>query len=326
MTTETQITGIHHITAVASSAAENLAFYQTVLGMRLVKRTVNFDDPYTYHLYYGDQQGRPGTILTFFPWERLPTGRPGAGMVTAVSFAVARSALDFWTRQITAAGRSVQRSERFGETVLKFSDPHGLPLEMAGLDDPPASAVRGGGTVDDQAAIRGFHTATVTLNTDSHLTTLIQETMGLRLHQQEGRRYRFMTADGQAPGHFVDLVVDPRAATGRPGGGTVHHIAFRTASEGSQSAWQTRLRQAGFSVTDVRDRKYFRSIYFQSPGGVLFEIATDPPGFGVDEAPEALGSALKLPEQYEALRDDIEKRLPPLHPKGMDARLAAGFI
>ena len=230
MITEKHITGIHHVTAVASSAAENLDFYTTVLGLRLVKKTVNFDDPHTYHLYYGDARGAPGTILTFFPWEALPPGRAGSGMVTAVAFAVPRASLDFWRRRIAAAGRPAQPGERFGDPVLGFRDPHGLPLELVGLDEPPATATWDEGAVEAPNAIRGFHSATATLNADSGMEALLRDTMGLGLHCREGRRYRYRTADDRAPGDFYDLVFDPRAPAGAPGGGTVHHIAFRTAS------------------------------------------------------------------------------------------------
>ena len=324
MPTANQLTGIHHITAVASSAAENLAFYKTTLGLRLVKKTVNFDDPHAYHLYFGDGRGTPGTILTFFPWERLPPGRSGAGMVTAVAFAVSRFSLGYWSRRIAAAGRPVEKGQRFGEPALFFSDPHGLPLELIGLEEPPSSTAWENGPVEVAHAICGFHSATATVTTDGPAQTLLREVMGLRLHGQEGRRYRFQTADEAAPGRFYDLVVDPQAPPGRPGGGTVHHIAFRTHSDETQSAWQAALRQAGVSVTGVRDRKYFRSIYFQSPGGILFEIATDPPGFGIDETPDTLGSALKLPARYEPYRDEIEKRLPPLHSENAEVARAAG--
>ena len=321
---ESRIAGIHHITAVASSAAENLDFYTNVLGLRLVKKTVNFDDPYTYHFYFGDFEGTPGTILTFFPWEKLPPGRPGSGMVTAVAFAVPYASLEFWRRRLAAAGRPVQPSERFGEPVLSFSDPHGLPLELVGLNEPPATTAWDEGPIAAPNTIRGFHAATATLNADSGMQALLQDTMGLRLYRQDGRRYRYLTGNDQEPGHFCDLVIDSQAPIGTPGGGTVHHIAFRTASDRTQSDWQTRLRQAGFSVTGVRDRTYFRSIYFQTPGGVLFEIATDTPGFGIDERPDALGSTLKLPERYAPLRAAIESRLPPLSPEGNDPARATG--
>ena len=324
MAPESRIAGIHHITAVASSAAENLDYYTTILGLRLVKRTVNFDDPATYHLYFGDSGGAPGTILTFFPWEKLPPGRPGSGMVTAVAFAVPRASLGFWRRRLAAAGGTVDPGERFGEPVLSFSDPHGLPLELVGLNEPPATAAWDEGPIEVSNAIRGFHAATATLNTDSGMQALLQDTMGLRLYHREGRRSRYLAANSREPGHFYDLVIDPQAPLGTPGGGTVHHIAFRTASDRTQSDWQMRLRAAGLSVTGVRDRQYFRSIYFQSPGGVLFEIATDTPGFGIDEPSDALGATLKLPERYEPLRAAIESRLPPLNPEEADPARATG--
>ncbi len=324
MTPESRIAGIHHITAVASSAAANRDFYTNVLGLRLVKKTVNFDDPHTYHLYFGDARGAPGTILTFFPWEKLPPGRAGSGMVTVVAFAVPYASLGFWKRRLAAAGRPVQPSERFGEPVLGFSDPHGLPLELVGLNEPPTTAAWAEGPIEAPNAVRGFHAATATLNADSGMQGLLQDTMGLRLYRQDGRRYRYLTGNDREPGHFYDLMIDPQAPIGTPGGGTVHHIAFRTASDRTQSDWQTRLRAAGLSVTGVRDRKYFRSIYFQTPGGVLFEIATDPPGFGIDEPSDALGSTLKLPERYEPLRAAIESRLPPLSPEGADPARATG--
>ena len=316
MDTNPEIAGIHHITAIASSAADNLAFYQNILGLPLVKKTVNFDDPYTYHLYYGDQRGTPGTIMTFFPWEDLPRGKPGAGMITAIAFAIPREAVTFWEQRIAAAGQTVQKTKRFGDPVLLFPDPHGLPLELIGTDEPQAAVHLAPDIVPIEHAIRGFHSATATLHRLDAVHALLVDVMKLAQTDREGSRYRFMTADTTAPGHIYDIVVDPHAPPGRQGGGTVHHIAFRTSSPRAQSLWQSRLRQTGLPVTEVRDRKYFRSIYFNSPGGVLFEIATDPPGFAIDEAIETLGSALMLPDQYESRRAAIEKRLPALYPEG----------
>jgi predicted esterase/catechol 2,3-dioxygenase-like lactoylglutathione lyase family enzyme len=314
-----RIRGIHHITAVTSSAFENLAFYEKTLGLRLVKQTVNFDDPFTYHLYYGDAQGRPGTILTFFPWENLPKGRPGAGMLTAVAFSIPREAIDFWFERIDAAGIAVQRAERFGEPLLRFADPHGLPLELIGGDRLPES-IPWPAAISDSLAIVGFHSATATLNNPGAGETLLTDLMGMTLLQRDGDRRRYAMTETTAPGHFLDLVIDPAAPQGRSGGGTVHHIAFRTRDDASQSAWQRRLREAGYSVTAVRDRNYFKSIYFHMPGGILFEIATDPPGFTRDEALEALGHTLKLPEQYEPMRAEIQARLPWLRAKALTHR------
>jgi glyoxalase family protein len=312
MHTKDAITGIHHITAVASSVEETIDFYEKVLGLRLVKQTVNFDDPFTYHLYYGDALGAPGTILTFFPWQKLPPGKPGAGMVTAIAFTIPRSSTDFWIRRIKATGRDFQTAERFGDPVITFADTGGLPIELIGRVDPPPATGWDRSPIQGDHAIRGFHSATATLHGVEDIQALLEGEMGMRRHLQEGSRYRFMMADQMTPGHLLDVVVDPAAPTGKPGGGTVHHIAFRTASDKTQAQWQSKLRQAGRHVTEVRDRKYFRSIYFHSPGGVLFEIATDPPGFTIDESVEDLGTALMLPDQYEPIRTDIEKRLPAL--------------
>ena len=315
MQTLMNISGIHHITAIASSAADNLSFYEEFLGLRLVKQTVNFDDPYTYHLYYGDAVGSPGTILTFFPWENLPQGNPGAGMVSALAFSIPRQSFDFWLQRISHSGIPVENEERFGDPVIRFSDPHGLPLELIGISNGPSTSYWNDGPIDKEDAIRGFHSATTTLNRIDEKKRLLVDTLGMTMHAQEHNRHRFLLADLEAPGHFYDVVVDPDAPAGRPGGGTVHHIAFRTEDDESQSSWQTRLRQSGYGATDVRDRNYFRSIYFHSPGGVLFEIATDPPSFTADQALEELGSSLMLPTQYEPLRSEIEKQLPPLRSK-----------
>ena len=325
MSVNPNIAGIHHITAIASSAANNLAFYENILGLRLVKKTVNFDDPYTYHLYYGDAQGSPGTILTFFPWENLAQGTPGAGMVTAIAFAIPRPSMAFWKQRINAAGITTQSGERFGDPVMQFFDPCGLPIELIGIPDPPAIGHGDHSAIPANHLIRGFHSATATLNTFDDIRSLLVDIMGMGLHRHEDNRFRFRMADHGSPGHWYDVIVDANAPAGNPGGGTVHHIAFRTESDRTQSLWQKQLRKNGVSVTTVRDRKYFRSIYFNSPGGVLFEIATDPPGFSVDEPSASLGTALKLPTQYESIRADIEKRLPlldsaPFHHVFQDAR------
>ncbi len=303
------ISGIHHITAVAASAAVNYRFYTRVLGLRLVKKTVNFDDPFTYHLYYGDATGSPGTILTFFPWEGLPQGRPGTGMVSAIAFAVPRFSVDYWTQRLEEFSIAVAAESRFGEPVIRFTDPHGLPLELIGIppsDDPGERAPV------SRTAIIGFHSATLLVDRIEATEKIIVDGMGLTPGQREGSRCRFAMQDDNAPGHLLDVFVDPSAGRGRSGGGTVHHIAFRTRSSREQQAWRQRLQQHGLSVTDVHDRTYFQSIYFNEPGGVRFEIATDPPGFGVDEDLNDLGTALKLPAQYEPLRGQIEEQLPPL--------------
>ena len=304
------VNGIHHITAVAASAQENFHFYTRVLGLRLVKKTVNFDDPFTYHLYYGDETGRPGAIMTFFPWEQAAQGRPGTGMVSAIAFAVPHGSIDYWRRRLVENGLAVDATRRFGEPVLCFGDPHGLPLELIGT---PTKADVQGDAPKPETAISGFHSATLLLDRIDATQSLLVDGMGLTSMQQDGNRHRFGMADANAPGHLLDVLVDPSAPTGRPGSGTGHHIAFRTPDGREQQAWRQRLGQHGLAVTDIRDRKYFQSIYFQEPGGVLFEIATDPPGFAVDEDPHHLGTALKLPAQHEPLRSRIENQLPDLN-------------
>ena len=303
------ISGIHHITAVAASAADNFCFYTRVLGLRLVKKTVNFDDPFTYHLYYGDDTGSPGTLLTFFPWEGLPQGKPGTGMVSAIAFAIPRVSVDHWTRRLAEQGVTVAAESRFGEPVIRFADPHGLPLELIGI--PPGDDLSGR-TPDSQAAIIGFHSATLLIDRIDATQRIIVDGMGMTPDQHEGNRCRFAMQDERAPGHLLDVIVDPSAGRGRFGGGTVHHIAFRTRDSREQLVWRQQLQRHGVSVTDVRDRTYFQSIYFNEPGGVLFEIATDPPGFRVDEDLNDLGTTLMLPARYEPLRGQIEERLPPL--------------
>jgi predicted esterase/catechol 2,3-dioxygenase-like lactoylglutathione lyase family enzyme len=315
MKTNPTIGGIHHITAIASSAVENLAFYENVLGLRLVKKTVNFDDPYTYHLYYGDEEGSPGTIITFFPWEKLPPGKAGAGMITAIAFAIPLDSLDFWRRRLDQHNIARQETLRFGERVIQFKDPHGLALELIGIVTLPSQ--------DDSVAvlpadtrIRGFHSATALLDSLESTHKLLSDIMGMELHGQEQNRHRYGMQGGANMGSFYDVVIDKQVAIGRQGGGTVHHIAFRTPSFQQHAAWQKRLKEKRFEVTPIIDRKYFKSIYFHEPGGVLFEIATDPPGFDIDEAIEELGHTLMLPKPYEPIRTEIEGRLPALPAKG----------
>jgi glyoxalase family protein len=308
----TTIGGIHHITAITGSAAKNFAFYNQVLGLRLIKKTVNFDDPYTYHLYYGDALGRPGTALTFFPWEHLPQGRPGPGMVTSVAFSVDANALDFWWDRLRSFRVQVREAERFGDPVLQFKDPDGLGLELVGLADTASVSIWENGPIPAAAALKGFHSATQSCDRIEASRSLLVDLMHMTPEGHEGERHRFRISDSRTVGRYYDLVVDTATPEGGMGTGSVHHIAFRTPSDTEQTGWQSLLRQKGFSVTPVRDRSYFRSIYFHEPGGVLFEIATNGPGFTIDEAPEHLGRSLKLPPQYESMRKDIEKRLAPL--------------
>lgn len=307
------VAGVHHITALASSAAGNYDFYTRVLQLRLVKKTVNFDDPYTYHLYYGDRTGRPGTILTFFPWEQVRPGTPGARSVSAVAFAVPSGALNHWRARLDRHRILFDEITCFGENVIRFADPSGLPLELVAPPQVPDEQ-KDSAAPEIETAIQGFHSATVLLNRIEETETALTKGMGMVPVGREGSRHRFAMADRPSAGQRLDVVVDPSAPPIQPGSGTVHHIAFRTRNRQEQLQWQARLRDHGLAVTEVRDRKYFHSIYFREPGGVLFEIATDPPGFAVDEPPDRLGTDLKLPGRYEPLRTGIEAQLPSLVP------------
>lgn len=314
MDDKTTIQGIHHITAITSTASENLAFYENVLGLKLVKQTVNFDDPFTYHLYYGDQQGNPGSILTFFPWQGLPRGKNGNGMVTALAFEVPVGSLDYWLKRLHRNNIETRQNKRFGEEVIEFADPHGLRLELIAAASSNALALSEDDTIPSEYRIKSLHSATTTLRSLQPTQELLTRELGMVLLAEEGNRFRFAMGDGTISARFYDVVVDPEVENSRQGSGTVHHIAFRASDEEQLLSWQRLLRQGGFQVSNVRDRQYFRSIYFHEPGGVLFEIATDPPGFAIDEPLKDLGRSLKLPAQYEARRTEIEKRLPPLRP------------
>ena len=306
------IRGIHHITAIASDPQRNLDFYTSVLGLRLVKLTVNFDDPGTYHFYFANEKGLPGTILTFFPWPGARRGRPGNGQVSAVAFSVPPGALGYWEERLRANGDSVSTvHERFGEAVLPLRDPDGLQLELVADDEAPAVAGWDGGPVPAKHSIRGFHHATIWERNYERTARLLTETLGFRPVDGDGVRFRF--ASQQSPGRLVDLVNRPDGQAGSMGAGTVHHIAWRTPDEEQQLGWRRTLFELGYGVTPVKDRQYFHSIYFREPGGVLFEIATDAPGFTLDESVDELGTRLKLPPWLEESRSRIEQSLPDLY-------------
>ncbi|NLF12286.1 MAG: ring-cleaving dioxygenase [Anaerolineaceae bacterium] len=307
-----QIPGIHHVTAIASDPQRNVTFYTDVLGLRLVKLTVNFDDPGTYHLYYGDEQGQPGTILTFFPWPGARRGRRGAGQVAATSFLVPEGTLDYWEEHLQRAGASFgQRQRRFGQDVLPVLDPDALQLEL--VAHPAAAGIDPwrDGPVAPENAIRGFHGATMWELDPEPTVDLLTRTMGFELEAEEGPRFRFRAAS-PGPGSVIDVVHLANGEAGQGGAGTVHHIAYRTHDDAQQLAWRQELMGQGLHVTPVMDRQYFRSIYYREPGGVLFEIATDPPGFTRDESLAELGTHLKLPPWLEPRRAGIEAALPEL--------------
>ena len=300
--------GIHHVTAIANEPQANVAFYTEILGLRLVKRTVNFDDKFTHHLYYGDAVGTPGTTITFFPFQHGRAGQVGRGQVQATAFAIPESAIEFWVDWLTDREIEVtEATSRFDEPVLSFHDHDGLPLELVASDtdiEPWHD-----GPVPPAVAIRGFHGITI----DSYDTEASGEVLALLGYEEtatDGDLIRYRAHGDRAA--VVDLRGDMDAPRGRQGVGTVHHVAFRVDDEATQLAWRERLLEAGLSVTPQKDRRYFTSIYFREPGGVLFEIATDGPGFTRDEAAGDLGAGLMLPPWLEEDRTMIEAQFPPL--------------
>jgi catechol 2,3-dioxygenase-like lactoylglutathione lyase family enzyme len=297
--------GIHHITAITSDAQKNIDFYRGVLGLRLVKLTVNFDDPSSYHLYYGDELGRPGTALTFFAWPGAYRGRVGPPQATATAVAVPAAAIDFW-----AARLEKQSAERFGERVISFADPDGMPLEIVGAAEP-GGRPWATGPVPAENAIRGFHGVTISEEGYENTARLLTKTMGFTAAGSDRNRFRYRAAGGGLAS-VVDLLCVPSAPHGSLGAGVVHHVAFRTPDDRQQAAWHAEIAQLGLNVSPVMDRVYFHSIYFREPGGVLFEIATDGPGFTADETPQELGSKLRLPPWMEKYRTEIEGSLPPV--------------
>lgn len=306
------ITGIHHVTAIAGNAKRNLDFYTRVLGLRMVKRTVNFDDPGTYHFYYGNEHGTPGTILTFFPWEGIADGRTGTGMATEIGYSVAKDSLPFWVDRFTQLNvPQGATAERMGEVYLPFRDPDGLKISLIASRDADDRRPWSTPEVPEGVGTKGFHSVTLTLREIAPTAGILTDVFGYRLERQEGNRYRFRT-DAVATAAVVDLVEAPREGRGLNGGGTNHHVAFRVANEDMQMAFREKILSRGLHITPRINRDYFYSVYFREPGGVLFELATDNPGFTVDEPLGELGTHLKLPAQYEPMRTEIEKSLPAL--------------
>ena len=325
--TPTPTPGIHHVTAIASDPQRNVDFYVGTLGMRMVKRTVNFDDPQSYHFYYGDAAGTPGTILTFFPWPGARSGRQGTGTVAVTSLSVPRESLGWWLERLAAHGVAHEMPrKRFGETTVTLRDPDGLVLEL--VADPAASALPAaweGGTVPAEHAVRGFHSVALWEAGGEATVRMLTETLGFTHVGDEGSTSRFR-AGGAAQGGLATLV-DVVDATGQPrglgGAGTVHHVAWRATDDAHEAAIRQAVSEAGAHPTPFIDRNYFHSVYFREPGGVLFEIATDHPGFGVDEPRESLGERLMLPAQYEPQRAAIERVLPPIHLPHLTAKESA---
>lgn len=307
------MSGIHHITAIAGDASRNLDFYTRVLGLRLVKKTVNFDDPGTYHLYFGDETGAPGTILTFFPWAHASKGRNGVGQAQQTMFRIPESAIGYWTHRFVEKGVPHEAIEkRFGQPVLQFTDPDGMSLALVGIAGAEGQAAWTGGDVPAEAAIRGFHGIRLLLEDVKSTGAILTDVLGFTEAGSEGSVTRFV-AKGTDQGGVVEIREAKGFLAARMGRGSVHHVAFRAASDEEQAEMRKKLVESHrIHATEQMDRNYFRSIYFREPGGVIFEIATDQPGFAIDEPMASLGQALKLPAFLEAQRPEIEAMLQPL--------------
>ena len=311
-TTQQTLEGLHHVTAITADAQKNIDFYAGVLGLRLVKLTVNFDDPGSYHLYYGDELGRPGTIMTFFAWPGAYRGRIGPPQVTTTAFSVPATAIEFWrTRLAQQQVKLSAEGERFGQRVISFTDPDGMQLEILGTVEPNGTPWAAG-PVPAEHAVRGFDSITVSEVGYESTARLLTDLMGFAAIGSDRDRFRYRAGSGDGFASTVDLVCLPAGPKGSLGAGVVHHVAFRTAGDAQQQAWRGAIAEAGFNVSPVMDRTYFHSIYYREPGGVLFEIATDNPGFTADQLPEELGRKLMLPPWLEKNRTEIERIVPPV--------------
>jgi glyoxalase family protein len=309
---ENKVLGLHHITAIAGNARRNYDFYTKVLGLRFIKKTVNFDDPGTYHFYFGDEVGTPGTILTFFPWEGITKGRQGTGMTTDIGYAVPANSLGFWSDRLKKHDVRITGSgQRLDEAFLSFEDPDGLPLTFIVPAIGDKRKPWESSEVKASTATRGFHSVTLSLRSVTETAKVLTDIFDYTLVKQEGNRYRYATNAIESAG-VVDLLEAPDAPRSINAGGTVHHVAFRVKNEDVLMQYREKVIQNGLNITPKIDRNYFFSLYFREPGGVLFELATDNPGFAVDEPVSELGSHLKLPAQYESNRAEIEKVLPSL--------------
>ena len=314
----TRILGLHHVTAIASDPQRNLDFYAGVLGLRLVKRTVNFDDPQTYHLYYGDEVGTPGSIMTFFPWPGARRGRQGVGQVAVTSFSVLPSALGFWLERLLRHGVKYAGPTKRGtgseeEVVISFSDHDGLMLEIVAHASAEARpAWDGAPGISRDNAMHGFHGVTLWVSAADPTERVLVDTLGFRPLREDGLMRRYGVEQGGA-GTLVDVRAVGGFVEGAPGAGTVHHVAFAVEDDAAELAVRERVEQARLRPTPVIDRQYFRSVYFREPGGVLYELATNPPGFALDEPVAQLGEKLMLPPQYEPHRQQIEAVLPRIH-------------
>lgn len=316
------ITGIHHVTAIAGPAQENLDFYAGVLGMRLVKKSVNQDDPSTYHLFYADAEGHAGSDLTFFPWAHMPRGRDGTGLTNEVSLAVPAGSLAYWTERLQKHGVKIgAQATRFGERALPFTDVHGLALALVETSDEREFTPWNGSPVPVEHQIRGLHTVRISERNIAPTDTLLTEGMGFSLLAEENGWKRYALGNGGS-GRLLDVEELPAVARGAWGTGRVHHVAWRVADDAAELAARKQLHDAGTRTTAVIDRFWFKSVYFNEPGGALFELATDGPGFEIDESADALGTQLILPPWLEPQRAEIERGLPVLVTPAAEASAA----
>lgn len=305
------INGLHHITAVSGPPHRNYDFYTRVLGLRFTKKTINFDDPYTYHLYYGNYEATPGSSITFFPWQGVPQGIPNTGEATVVSYAVPKNSLDFWREHFEKNNVEILHEEtRFGDKLIRAKDVEGMMIELVEADGVDEIQPKETERIPNESAIRGFYGTTLSLADIGRTAELLTE-FGWNEDGIKSNTTLYVSEPDNHLGAAINLKKEPNL-NGRFGRGSVHHIAFRVPDDETQLEWRDKLKELGFNPTPVQDRQYFRSIYFREPGGVLFEIATDTPGFTKDEDLETLGTDLKLPPWYEENRQDIESRLPPL--------------
>lgn len=305
------INGLHHITAVSGPPKKNFDFYRNKLGLRFTKKTINFDDPFTYHLYYGNYNATPGSSITFFPWTNVPDGKPNTGEATLVQYAVPDNSLEYWKERLNELDITIKSEREFlGHKTIAFDDNDGMNLELVADSGVNNFVTKGEGGVDDSHAIRGFFGTMLSLADTQRTAELLQE-FGWKDSGSEDDIIRYQSSPKNGLGTAVDLKKDPELI-GRFGRGSIHHVAFRVPDDEAQVEWRDKLIGMGFQVTPVQNRDYFRSIYFREAGGVLFEIATDIPGFTKDEPLESLGEDLKIPSWYEKNRDEIENRLPKL--------------
>jgi glyoxalase family protein len=301
--------GIHHVTAIAGQPQENVDFYTKVLGLRLVKQTVNFDAPHVWHLYYGDETGSPSSILTFFPWPGVSKGRDGAGMTSATAFSVPMESLGFWVQHLYQLGiETVRTKDSLGQELIELRDHDGMRLQLVGTISDKRSGWDGYGNIPAEHAVRGLHSVELSESMIDPTASMLQDLLGMNFHGESSGRANFSMGEGSS-GAKVEVLggVQDR---GFQAGGTVHHVAFSAPNLATMETWQQELRERGVSVTEIMDRQYFKSIYFREPGGVLFEIATDEPGFATDEPLLELGKKLKLPPWLEPSREQIQNSLP----------------